>query len=75
MKKIVLFFAMLFVTTIAMSQIKIATNGNIGMGSNDPTKGKVVIAYNGSELPAGMYLYTLVADNEIMDTKRMVLTK
>jgi len=26
-------------------------------------------------LPAGMYLYTLVVDNEIIDTKRMILTK
>jgi hypothetical protein len=33
-----------------------------------------IIVY-GSELPAGMYLYTLVVDNEIIDTKRMVLTK
>ena len=30
---------------------------------------------NGSELTAGMYLYTLVVDNEIIDTKRMILTK
>ena len=29
----------------------------------------------GSELSAGMYLYTLVVDNEIIDTKRMILTK
>ena len=28
-----------------------------------------------SELPAGMYLYTLVVDNQIIDTKRMILTK
>jgi len=33
------------------------------------------IILNGSELPAGMYLYTLVVDNEIIDTKRMILTK
>jgi hypothetical protein len=33
------------------------------------------IILNGSELPAGMYLYTLVVDNEIVDTKRMILTK
>jgi hypothetical protein len=33
------------------------------------------IIVNGSELPAGMYLYTLVVDNEIIDTKRMILTK
>lgn len=33
------------------------------------------ITVNGSELPAGMYLYTLVVNNEIIDTKRMILTK
>jgi len=33
------------------------------------------ITVYGSELPAGMYLYTLVVDNEIIDTKRMILTK
>jgi len=37
--------------------------------------GANTIVVNGSELPAGMYLYTLVADNEIIDTKRMILTK
>jgi len=33
------------------------------------------ITVYGSELPAGMYLYTLVVNNEIIDTKRMILTK
>ncbi len=33
------------------------------------------IIINGSELGAGMYLYSLVADGEIIDTKRMILTK
>ena len=33
------------------------------------------ITVYGSELPAGMYLYTLVVNSEIMDTKRMILTK
>ena len=28
-----------------------------------------------SELPAGMYLYVLVVDNVIADSKRMILTK
>jgi len=37
--------------------------------------GLVTLTVSGSELPAGMYLYTLVVDNEIIDTKRMVLTK
>lgn len=33
------------------------------------------VTVHGFELPAGMYLYTLVVDNEIIDTKRMILTK
>jgi len=33
------------------------------------------VTISGSALPAGMYLYTLVVDNEIIDTKRMILTK
>jgi hypothetical protein len=35
--------------------------------------GSVII--NGSELTAGMYLYTLVADGQEIDTKRMILTQ
>jgi len=35
--------------------------------------GQVVI--QGSELNAGMYLYALIADGKVIDTKRMVLTK
>ena len=40
----------------------------------DKTGVNTITVY-GSELPAGMYLYTLIVDNEIIDTKRMVLTK
>ena len=36
-------------------------------------EGKLEIADN--SLPAGMYLYSLIADNEVVDTKRMILTK
>jgi len=36
-------------------------------------KGNVII--QGSELIAGMYLYTLIADGKVIDTKRMILTK
>lgn len=32
------------------------------------------VTINGSELQAGMYLYTLLIDNNIIDTKRMLLT-
>lgn len=33
------------------------------------------ITINSSELEAGMYIYTLLADGKIVATKRMVLTK
>jgi hypothetical protein len=39
------------------------------------TKGKGNITVNGSELNAGMYLYTLIVDGKEVDTKRMILTK
>ncbi len=32
------------------------------------------ITINGSELKAGMYMYSLIADGQLIDTKRMVLT-
>jgi hypothetical protein len=32
------------------------------------------ITINGNELKAGMYFYTLIADGQIIDTKRMILT-
>jgi len=38
-------------------------------------KGASTIIVNGFELTAGMYLYTLLVDNMIIDTKRMILTK
>jgi len=55
MNKLLLFFVSLFITTMAMSQIKVSTNGNVGVGSNDPTKGKLVIAYGGSEFAFHAY--------------------
>lgn len=36
--------------------------------------GQGVIIIEGSELPAGMYLYSLIADGVIVDTKQMILT-
>jgi hypothetical protein len=32
------------------------------------------ITINGSELKTGMYLYSLIADGQVIDTKRMILT-
>ncbi len=42
---------------------------NITQGGN----GSIII--QGSQLAAGMYLYSLFVDNNLIDTKRMVLTK
>ena len=38
-------------------------------------RGNSVFVVNGNEYGAGMYLYSLIADNQIIDTKRMILTK
>jgi len=38
MKKLSLFLALLLITTSALSQLKIATGGNIGIGTNIPTE-------------------------------------
>ncbi|MGB4414985.1 MAG: T9SS type A sorting domain-containing protein, partial [Paludibacter sp.] len=38
-------------------------------------KGKGNVIIQGSELNAGMYLYALIADGKVIDTKRMILTK
>lgn len=38
-------------------------------------KGYGSITIKGSELNAGMYLYTLIVDGKEVDTKRMILTE
>ena len=38
-------------------------------------RGEVSVKILGNELSAGMYLYTLIADGKVVDTKRMVLTR
>jgi hypothetical protein len=38
-------------------------------------RGNASLVINGNQYGAGMYLYSLVADNQIVDTKRMILTK
>ena len=40
-----------------------------------PERGKGTVTIQGSELSAGMYLYALIADGKVIDTKRMILTK
>jgi len=39
------------------------------------TQGLNTVTILASELPAGMYLYTLVVDDEIIESKKMTLTK
>lgn len=38
------------------------------------SKGQGYITVNSNELKPGMYLYSLIADGQLIDTKRMVLT-
>jgi hypothetical protein len=38
-------------------------------------RGKENLVIQGSEFNAGMYLYALIADGKVIDTKRMILTK
>jgi hypothetical protein len=38
-------------------------------------RGKGTVTIQGSEFIAGMYLYALIADGKVFDTKRMILTK
>ena len=38
-------------------------------------RGDVTVKISGNELAAGMYLYSLIVDRKVMDTKRMVLTR
>ncbi|MDR1543618.1 MAG: tail fiber domain-containing protein [Prevotellaceae bacterium] len=38
-------------------------------------RGNAKLTLNGRRYGAGMYLYSLIADNQVIDTKRMILTK
>ena len=38
-------------------------------------RGQLSVKISGSELSAGMYLYALIADGKVVDTKRMILTQ
>lgn len=38
-------------------------------------RGKTSVSIEGGSLDAGMYLYSLIADGKVIDTKRMILTK
>ena len=38
-------------------------------------RGDAAVTIPGNEFPAGMYIYTLIADGKVIDTKRVILTK
>lgn len=38
------------------------------------TRGNASVTIQGNDLSAGMYIYTLIIDNKVMDSKRMILT-
>ena len=38
-------------------------------------RGETCITIDGGSLNAGMYLYALITDGQVIDTKRMILTK
>lgn len=63
-------------TTIANASIYVYDMNGIQLKSysiSERGKGNIII--QGSEFNAGMYLYALIADGKIIDTKRMILTK
>lgn len=63
-------------TTINVASIYIYDMNGVQLKSfivNEREKGNITI--QGSELTAGMYLYALIADGKVIDTKRMILTK
>ena len=63
-------------TTVQTAYLYIYNLNGIQLKSYTLTqRGGQAITVYASELPAGMYLYTLVVDNVIIDSKRMVLTK
>lgn len=44
-------------------------------GTFGQNRGEASITIDGGSLNAGMYLYALIADGKVVDTKRMILTK
>jgi len=63
-------------TTVSNASIYVYDMNGVQLKSysiNQRGKGNITI--QGSELNAGMYLYALIADGKVIDTKRMILTK
>lgn len=63
-------------TTIVTANIYVYDMNGVQLKSYTITeRGKKNVIINGSEFNAGMYLYALIADGKVIDTKRMILTK
>lgn len=63
-------------TTIATANIYVYDMNGVQLKSYTVSeRGKSNITIKGTELIASMYLYALIADGKVIDTKRMILTK
>jgi len=63
-------------TTIGTASVYVYDMNGVQLKSFSVTqRGKGSITVQGSEFIAGMYLYALIADGKVIDTKRMILTK
>ncbi len=63
-------------TTVTAANIYVYDMNGIQLKNYPITeRGKKNIIINSSEFNAGMYLYALIADGKVIDTKRMILTK
>ncbi|HTN16196.1 MAG TPA: tail fiber domain-containing protein, partial [Chitinophagaceae bacterium] len=51
-----------------------ALNGNLIRTMDISERGKGQVTVNAGELSAGMYTYTLVVDNQVIDTKKMIVS-
>jgi hypothetical protein len=62
-------------STVAIGNIYVYDmNGNQLKNFSISERGKGTVTIHGSEFSAGMYLYALVTDGKVIDTKRMILT-
>lgn len=63
-------------TSIGSASVYVYDMNGVQLKSYSITeRGKGNITIQGSEFIAGMYLYALIADGKVIDTKRMILTK
>lgn len=61
--------------SISRAQIKITSANGVAIKTFEINKGNGSIEINASQIPSGVYTYSLLADGKIIDTKQMVLTK